>query len=323
MTEKISVIIVTRNRAKMLSGCLESLVKQTRLPDEVVVVDNASSDNTKEVVLSFKKKLPIKYVSEEQVGIPYARNRGIKEASGTLLLMLDDDCEADKYWVERMENAHKKYPKAWVIQGRTHSLPRTKIYSLFAEFGRFLYLRDSAKKQTLRMINFFSKEFEEETELLICDTKNFSIKTSYLKKYNLSFDENFYRGSDTDLGKQILQKNGLIMFCPRVTVGHWERSSLKEFLKQQWQIGRAKARIGNKWKKSSFTTNMPPKLKGPLYLLLFCKIFNRWPKLPTLMLLLFLENLYRINGWFFEKIIISIRSYSSSESGLVETESRS
>jgi len=305
MTENTSVIIITRNRAKMLTNCLGSITKQTVIPNEIIVVDNASVDNTKKVILSYKKNLPIKYFLEKQIGIPYARNRSVKEASGSFLLMLDDDCEADKFWVERMEKAHQKYPKAWVIQGRTYSLPPTKIYSVFAEFGRFLYLQNSAKKQTLKIKNFFSKGFKDEIELLICDTKNFSIKTSYLKEYKLLFDTNFYRGEDTDLGRQILQKNGLIMFCPSIKVYHWERSSLKEFLEQCWHIGRTTAKIGVKWKLLSFITNLPrPKML--LRLPLFCKVMNQLHNLPLLIALLFLDRLSRINGWFYEKMILSL-----------------
>lgn len=46
--------------------------------------------------------------------------------------MLDDDCEAEKDWVEGMVNAHIKYPKAWAIQGRTNSLPKERIYSVIS-----------------------------------------------------------------------------------------------------------------------------------------------------------------------------------------------
>src|SRR3989344_2973374 len=236
MIEKISVLIITRNRAQMLRNCLESLVKQTLLPDEVLVV-YTSTDNTKNVILSFKNKLPIKYSEEKQIGIPYARNRGIKEASGTLLLMLDDDCEADKVWIEKMVEAHRKYPKAWAIQGRTYSLPKNGMYSLVSEFSSLLYVRNYAKK-IVPLNNFLSKYFTEEIEILMCETRNLSIKTSLLKKHKLSFDADFYRGEDTDLGKQILQKNGLIMFYPHAILGHWERSNLKEFLKQRWNTGR-------------------------------------------------------------------------------------
>lgn len=305
MTNNISLIIITRNRSEMLTRCLSSIVNQTRMPDEVIVVDNASDDATKKVSLSFKDELPIKYIYEKRIGIPYARNRGVAESRGTLLLMLDDDCEADKFWVERMALSHKKYPKAWAIQGRTFSLPLTKAYSLLAEYDRSIHFRNCAKK-TLPLRSFFSKGFRNEVELLTCNTQNFSIKTSYLKKHKLSFDGNFYRGSDADFGRQIIQKNGLIIYCPSIRVAHWERSTLKEFLEQRWHIGRTTARIGDKWKTSSFVTNMPPRLKGLFYLCLFCKIFNQWYKAPILMVLLFLDRLYRLSGWFYEKRLLSL-----------------
>lgn len=303
MIDKISVVIVTRNRALMLKNCLESLVKQTLLPDEVIVVDNASIGNTKKVVFSFEKSLPIKYVEEKQIGIPYARNRGIRESSGTLILMLDDDCEADKFWAERMANAHKKYPNAWVIQGRTISVPKKRLYSLLSEFNRLLSVRNY-EKINLPLRSFSSKYFRGEMNLLACDTKNFSIKTSYLKKHKLTFDKNFYRGSDTDFGRQIVQKNGQIMFCSHIKVQHWERSSLKEFLIQRWHIGRTAARIADKWKTPA-TVNRTLQRKL-LTFFLFCKAFNQWHNLPMLAVLLLLDRLYYFNGRFYEKRVLSL-----------------
>lgn len=304
MNEKISILVITRNREKMLANCLSSILLQTRIPDEIIVVDNASTDNTREIIFSFKKKLPIiRYVQELQVGIPYARNKGIRETSGTLLLMLDDDCEADKFWVEGMIKAHKKYPNAWVIQGRTFSLPGNRIYNALAEFNRFLSVRNY-EKLNLPLKSFSSKYFQREVNLLVCDTKNFSIKNSYLKKFKLSFDEHFYRGSDTDFGRQIVQKNGLIIFCPSIKVAHWERPNLKQFLIQRWHIGRTAARIAYKWKTpAAANRTLQKKL---LSVFIFCKLFNQWHKLPIFLVFLFLDRLYYFNGRFFEKRVLSL-----------------
>lgn len=306
MNEKISVLIITRNREKMLANCLNSLLAQTRLPDEVIAVDNASTDKTKEVIFSFKKMLPIRYVVEKQIGIPYARNKGIRVARGSLLLMLDDDCQADKFWVERTANAHKKYPKAWVIQGRTFSVPETKLFCMLAEFKRFLSAQRYAKSKLplKKMKNFFRKDFREETEFFTCDTRNLSIKTSYLKKHKLSFDEDFYRGSDSDFGRQIVQKNGLIMFYTRIHVKHWERSTLAQFLEQRWHNGRTAARIVDKWKAPVKVSIELPRIL--LALFLFCKVFNQWRNLPILIALLLLDRLYYFNGWYYEKRVLSL-----------------
>jgi glycosyltransferase involved in cell wall biosynthesis len=114
---KISVIIVTYDRAKMLRDALCSLAAQTRLPDEVIVVDNNSSDNTKEVVDNFKQGLNIKYVLERTQGTSTARNTGIKDASGDIIVFLDDDCVADKKWLHYLELPFLRDPAIGIAGG--------------------------------------------------------------------------------------------------------------------------------------------------------------------------------------------------------------
>lgn len=72
---KISVAIITRNRDKLLNSCLASLKKQTICPDEIVIIDNGSTDNSKNVVGAFNQTLPVRYIYELDIGIPQARNR--------------------------------------------------------------------------------------------------------------------------------------------------------------------------------------------------------------------------------------------------------
>ena len=99
----ISVIIITRNRDEWLKDTLLSLTKQSRKPDEVIVVDNDSKDNTKEATLSFNNRLNIKYIYETIRGRPYARSTGIKNATGDIVAFIDDDCVADENWLKYIE----------------------------------------------------------------------------------------------------------------------------------------------------------------------------------------------------------------------------
>lgn len=92
----ISLIIATYNGAKKLPTALESLTQQTLDKDlwEVIVVNNNSSDNTAEVVETFAKAHPeisIRLVDEPQQGLSFARNKGIDEAKGDYLAIIDDD----------------------------------------------------------------------------------------------------------------------------------------------------------------------------------------------------------------------------------------
>lgn len=113
----ISVVIVTLNRAESLQDTLMSLVRQERQPDEVVVVNNGSTDNTKEIVLNFRNKLNIKYIYEGQRGIPHARNAGIRNATKDIIGFIDDDCVADRGWLKYLEIPFIKDPHIGVVGG--------------------------------------------------------------------------------------------------------------------------------------------------------------------------------------------------------------
>ncbi len=110
MNEKLSVIICTYNRKKYLKYALESLVLQTQTQEyfEVLIIDNNSRDNTKEIFEQFKNKLPLKYFLEKKQGLSYARNRGIKEAKCDFIAFLDDDAKANKDWVKQALKVIKK-----------------------------------------------------------------------------------------------------------------------------------------------------------------------------------------------------------------------
>lgn len=118
----ISVIVVTFNRAKSLQDTLLSLTRQERQPDETIVVDNASTDNTKETVLSFRNKLNIKYVYEKRRGIPYARNTGIENATKDIIAFIDDDSVADRNWLKYLEIPFIKDPHIGVVGGEVSYL---------------------------------------------------------------------------------------------------------------------------------------------------------------------------------------------------------
>lgn len=100
----ISVIIATRNRAQLLKDALQSLFKQERdgaFDFEIIVVDNNSTDDTKEVVArcaaQFNGKLT--YLFEPERGKSAAVNHGIKKAAGSVIAFTDDDVDVDKRWL--------------------------------------------------------------------------------------------------------------------------------------------------------------------------------------------------------------------------------
>jgi glycosyltransferase involved in cell wall biosynthesis len=100
----ITVIVCTYNRCDLLAKALDSISAQI-IPEpfqwEVLVVDNNSSDRTREVVESFCVKDPARFrlVSEQQQGLSHARNSGIRNARGNILAFTDDDICVESGWL--------------------------------------------------------------------------------------------------------------------------------------------------------------------------------------------------------------------------------
>lgn len=102
---RVSIIIPTYNRAKILRYCLDSLVEQTadKTHYEVIVINNNSTDDTEEIAKDFvRKHSNFLVLQEKEQGLSHARNRGFKEAKADYVAYLDDDTKPFKDYVDRM-----------------------------------------------------------------------------------------------------------------------------------------------------------------------------------------------------------------------------
>jgi glycosyltransferase involved in cell wall biosynthesis len=103
----VSVVICTYNRCEMLKQTLMS-VTEVSVPRgfdwEVIVVDNNSRDATAEVVQSFGSHptVDVRYVFEGSQGLAYARNRGVAEAKGDIVVFTDDDVTVERSWLPEL-----------------------------------------------------------------------------------------------------------------------------------------------------------------------------------------------------------------------------
>lgn len=122
MSITVSAIICTRNRAHLLARTLESLVDQDFEPDryEVIVVDNASTDQTRLVVESFSTASALRYVYEPIPGLDRARNAGVRAAAGQIIAMTDHDVIVHRDWLSTMVAEFSADPDLYVVCGRTY-----------------------------------------------------------------------------------------------------------------------------------------------------------------------------------------------------------
>jgi glycosyltransferase involved in cell wall biosynthesis len=109
----VSVVIPARNDAEMLARCLASLERQNRIPDEIIVVDNGSTDGTRAVAEAAGARV----IWEPIPGIPRASAVGYDAARGTLIARIDADTVCPPDWLARVVAAFDADPELDVISG--------------------------------------------------------------------------------------------------------------------------------------------------------------------------------------------------------------
>ena len=114
----VSAIICTHNREQYLGAAIDSILGQEFADFEAIVVDNASSDRTKQVVEKRLSNPRLKYIYEPNIGLSVARNTGARMAKGDILVYLDDDAVATPTWLQVLFSAYQENPQLVVAGGK-------------------------------------------------------------------------------------------------------------------------------------------------------------------------------------------------------------
>lgn len=205
----ISVIIATHNRPETLKLTLDSLLAQqcdNSFNYKIMIVDNNSSSQTKELIESYTTKFNgrLKYIFEPKKGKSYALNKGIKESEGEIIALTDDDCMPEKDWL-------------------------SKIYSNFTENNNLEVILGKAVYED-------NMPFYLNKEILRGNGLNLSFRKRLIEEIG-NFDNHFGPGSigcaaeDTDFVYRVHKKNKNIAIVEDIKVIHKLRKSEQERIK--------------------------------------------------------------------------------------------
>lgn len=220
----ISVIIPIYNRARYIRDCLESVFKQTYKDYEIILVDDGSTDNLREVLVPYMKG--INYIYKENGGAASARNLGIKNAKGDYIAFLDSDDKWLDFKLDLEMQVLSRFPEAAFIftdfscfsdkKGKiADSYIRTYFFTLETynlEFGKLFNSHCSLKDLDVRIlylpesINVYSGNVFKEVLL----GPFFSTFTVLMRKHCIEnvalFDESLNTGEDYEFFARVAKQ---------------------------------------------------------------------------------------------------------------------
>ncbi len=212
---KLSVVIPTYNRALILKTCLERLSAQKGVDFEVIVVDDGSTDDTGEVVKGFvgEGEMKVIYIKQKNALQAAARNRGVREATGELILFIGDDIFPEPGMLKTHVQAHEKNGgEEAVVLGFSTWDPTLKIteYMAFLDRSGWQFRYHALTPGRLNMAHPYKYFY----------TSNLSMKRSFFEREQ--FDERFkvYGSEDIELGYRLWKDQGMELFYEPKAVAH-------------------------------------------------------------------------------------------------------
>ena len=222
---RVCVLIPAYNAGRTLRGCLEALCRQQRLPDQVVVVDNASTDGTGDVARSFVDRLPgLVILQEPRPGEPIARNRGLQAVDADVVAFTDADCVPREDWLVSVLECFRSSPSCHAVAGKVVGhRPR----SLAEKYLSVVGFPTPEEPETVEGTRFPPRTFY---------TANLAVRREVLQALG-GFDERLNVGCDVDLCVRLLRAGYRIRYQPEVVVAHAHRDSLGKAGRRIWQYG--------------------------------------------------------------------------------------
>jgi len=237
---ELSVVIPTYNRCQILDKAISAYLRQTAGQSiaEMIVVDDGSTDVTKEVVTKWSQtsSIPIRYFRQENKGPAAARNVGIGQARGDLILFTDDDILPAPNLVSEHLNFHRRSPEfTTAVLGRVNWADEVQPTPFMNWYGSdFLFAYGSFIGRTeLDYPDFYS-----------C---NVSLKTAFLRRHGF-FDEEFKSAAyeDIELGYRLKKAGMRLVYNPQALGHHHQFISFEDACRRAQKASVAEQVFRNK-----------------------------------------------------------------------------
>ena len=225
----ISLTVCMRNAEHWVDHCLESLIKQTYRPLEIIAVDDGSSDGGFAKLKAWEGEhngIPVRVLKQPPLGLSAGRNHALEHSIGHWVAITDIDCRPDPYWISEMYQVSSGLEDEQVlaVTGRT-------IFDEGETSTSKLRARSIARKYTSRprltsLANGPCSMFQRQALIDVG-----------------GFNPEWYHAEDMEVSLRLIQTGGVIVHTPGAVVHHVAESSLRLFLFKRCRDARAHMRI--------------------------------------------------------------------------------
>jgi len=233
-----SIIICTYNRDKYLYNCLKSIAENNFSFEnyEILVINNNSTDNTENECQRFQNdflQVNFRYFVEKNQGLSFARNRGIDEAKGAVLVFLDDDAFVQKDYLKNLFNNLEKYPDYSSFGGKI--TPKFESGEPPKWLSKWTYSWVSAIDLGEKTQEFSGEKYPIGANMgikadILAQIGNFNTELGRSKK-------NLMAGEEKDIFNRIKNFGGKIYYFPDIKVEHIipEKRTTNDYIKRMGQ----------------------------------------------------------------------------------------
>ena len=202
---RVTAAIPCYNAERFISGCIDSLIAQSRPPDEIIVVDDGSTDRTAEI-LSPRRDVKVITLDQNR-GVAHARNVLTRNASGEVIVFIDADAVADRNLIQELGDAYKA--------------------GVAGVGGRAIEQRGDSLADRWRRLHAsqgYGSEYKSNVAFL------WGVCSSYLRDVLVEaggFDERFRtNGEDAEMGFRLVSMGKRLDYNPKATVHHQRTDSI-------------------------------------------------------------------------------------------------
>ncbi|MFH8120139.1 MAG: glycosyltransferase [Candidatus Aenigmatarchaeota archaeon] len=222
---KVSLVCTVFNEENNIREFLESVMNQTKKPDEFIIVDGGSTDKTVEIIKKYVKAKWIKLIVSRGASIGKGRNIAIKKAKNEIIAVTDCGCILDKNWLKNITKPFKN-----------------KNIDVVVGIYRPYYTNDFEYFQGLVIV----KNEEIFLNPSRMSSRSIALKKSVWKEVGGYPDSKV--GEDTEFNLKLLEKGYKFAFAKNAVVYWRMRKNWKEFFKQFYRYGIGDKKSGNIWK---------------------------------------------------------------------------